>query len=405
MWKSTIDNFQALRRPVKVMLYLHWIYSFSSSLTGMFVQIYLYQRFSSITFNIIGQMGYFLGCAIGFSVLGALFSRYHVNIKWVYVYAFIAFAVSFLFLIGAVTRADGLIFLFMNGLGLGLYWLTLHTFELTETFNVERDYYSSVLTAVEQFIELTAPAVATILFYVSEDVLHLPSFTLLFIIAPLVYLFGIPLFRHVANYYPSVVELSDFTHFVVDKKNRRAQLYLFANSVQFALGVVIVPITAIMFLGSEKHVGIFNTVFAVFAAVALMVLSKFRHSGSRLKFLFWTSVALFGVSLLPAFRFDFPTFIAFSLLSVIFMPLSRVSQHVIDLETMETFGRPGRDFYPTMILRDLAFGFWRVVILAAFALTVSLVGEGESVIRLAFFAVAVSYLLSWWGGVLMYKKR
>jgi len=405
MLKANIAHFKALRPPVKAMVYLHWTYSFVGALTSMFVQIFLYERFGSVTFNIVGMMLYFIGCTVGFSLIGAIASWYRLNMKWGYAYSFVALFMSFLLLAGEVTKFDALMFMLANGFGIGLYWVTLHTFELTETENHERDYYSSVLSAGDQLIALFAPAIATLLFFISATVLHWGSFALLFIIAPLVYLSGLPFFRHIRTYRPSPIDRDDLKHFLHDRRNRHAQLYLFSGSATHALSKVSLPIAAIIFLGSEVHVGIFNTIFAVISVVALVVLSKQRHSGNRLNFLFVTSILFASITFFLAVRFDLLAFIIFSLLSVIVKPLQRVSEHVIDLETMETLGLKGRDFFATMILRDVALGFWRVLVLAFFALTIFLVGEGAAAVRFGFVLYAVATLLTYFGAALLYRKQ
>lgn len=404
MWKTQLTHFRALRPPVRAMVYLHWIYSFVGGLTSMFVQIFLYERFGSVTFNIVGMMLYFIGCAVGFSLVGAIASWYRLNMKWGYAYAFVALCTSFLLLAGDVTKVDALAFMLANGVGLGLYWVTLHTFELTETHDHERDYYSSVLSAGDQLIDLAAPALATVLFFLSSTVLHWGSFALLFIVAPLIYLSGLPFFRRIRTYRPSPIDKEDLRHFFHDRKNRHAQLYLLGGSADYALKKVVLPIAAIIFLGSETNVGVFNAFFAVLSAVVLIGLSKHRHSGNRLRFLFITSMCSAAIALFLALRFDFAAFIIFSLLSVVLRPLLRVSEHVIDLETMETLGLKGRDFFATMVLRDAALCFWRVLVLVCFATIIFFVGEGAPAVRLGFTMLAGATLLTYFGATLLYKK-
>ena len=42
------------------MVYLHWIYGIVGALTSTFVQLYIYERFTSVAFNIIGLIVYFM---------------------------------------------------------------------------------------------------------------------------------------------------------------------------------------------------------------------------------------------------------------------------------------------------------------------------------------------------------
>ncbi len=405
MLRTTFADFARLRPSVKAILSLHWIYSAVGAMTGVFVNIYLYQRFESVLFNVVAMMLYFFGCAIGFSLIGYLASRYRINMKWGYYVAFLLLSSSFLFLYGETTALFARLFMFQNGIGLGLYWVTLHTFELTETKNEERDYYSSVLSAGDQIIELIAPACATILFYLSSDMLHLGTYTLLFVVAPLLYLLGIPLFARVRAYRPTPITLEDTKHFLHDKNNIRAQVYLFGNSLEYTTAVVILPIVAVSFLGSAKHVGIFNALFAVISACVLLLFAKVRHQGNRLKFLKLTTFAAAAIALFMAGFYGFTAFLIFSLLSLIVNPLKRVSEHVIDLETMETLGREGSDFFPTMIFRDAAYGVWRLIALSCFALFITVFGEGEEAIRVGFVALALAALTIYFGATLIYPKH
>lgn len=404
MIKATIAQYRGLRSSVKAMLYLHWVYTFVGSMTEVFVNIYLYKHFESVLFNIIANMVYFVGCGIGFSLIGYVAAFYRMNMKRGYLSAFGAMCLSFFFLYGAVSVTDALVFMFVNGFGLGLYWVTLHTFELTETENHERDYYSSILSAGDQIITLTAPAFATLLFYLSDDVLHVGTYTLLFISAPLLYLLGIPLFGKIGSYHPHPIERIDVIHFLTNKKNIRAQLYLFATSADYAVASVIIPVSTIIFLGTEKHVGMFATIFAVISAAALIGFSRVRHSGNRLRFLFVTvSISALATFLIAA-RFELAIFIAYSLVSVLVRPLRRVSEHVIDLETMEMLGREESDFFPTMIFRDAAFAVWRLLTLSLFALLVLAIGEGVTALRIGFAVIGMSLLLIYIGARLFYRS-
>ena len=404
MIAKTYGHFKELRSPVRAMVYLHWIYSFVGALTGVFVQIYLYQRFGSVFFNVIAQAILFAGIALGFSGVGALVGVMRANLKWGYVWAFVLLALSFALLYGDVTKNDALLFMALNGFALGIYWLALHTFELTETKNEERAQYSSFLSAGDQVIDLVAPALATLSFFVSRDVFHMGTYTLLFLIAPLTYLAGIPFFRHLRTYRPSPLDLHDVRHFFTDKRNRASQWYFFAGSANYAFAKIGISLAAIILLGTETKVGIFNSVFAVISVAALLFFASKRHYDNRLRFLLITSAVSALFTILPAFSFTLPVYMLYSLGMVVLRPLQRVSAHVVDLETMETLGRKERDFYPTMVLRDLALGFWRIVSLGIFALFISFIGEGEHAVRMIFVILAASFMLQYMGAALMYRK-
>jgi len=386
------------------MLYLHWIYGFVSSITGVFVQIYIYQLFHDVRINVLAQAILFTGIVVGFSVLGYLFSLLRANLKWGYLYAFIVLAGSFIFLHGDIGRAQALWFMFCYGIGLGLYWLTLHTFELTETKNEERDLYSSLLSAGDQVISLLGPVVATITFYLSTN-MGWGSYTLLFIISPIIYLLGLPLFRYIRAYHPQPIEWNDVIHFLQDRKNRFSHLYFFVRSANYGFSKVAFPLAAVIFLGTEMSVGLFNSFFAVLSVFSLVYLSRFRHTENRLVFLFVITTLQIIIALILAGTFSFWMFILFSLASIILSPLARVSQHVIDLETMETLGRRDTDFYATMVLRDFALWVWRIVSLGVLLIILLIIPDTVTAVRVIFVGIALSCLATYAGARLMFYGR
>jgi MFS family permease len=405
MLGTTLANFRLLRREVKIMLYLHWLYSAVSTLTGMFIQIFLYQRFASVEFNALTQAIYYSALAIGFSGSGFLAARYRWDIKWGYPAAFFLMATSYLFFFGQVSKSDARWFTCINGLGFGLYWLTMHSYELTSTKNEERDYYSSLLSAGSQVIGLAAPALATLLIFVSDDLLQLGSYTLLFIAAPLLYLCGLPLLGRLPSYRPEPIRAADWQHFLHDKRNRLSQIYFLGGTGNFVFAKLGIPIASIIFFGSEKNVGLWNTLFAVLAMFALLQLSRHRHSGNRLKILSILAACMAALAVMVGVWFSLGAFLIYSLAMIVLAPMMRVSEHVIDLQTMETMGRQPGDFFPTMVFRDLALGMWRVLCLLLFASLVHHFGSGDLALKINFFALAISVLLMVLGAWLLYRKR
>ncbi|NND64812.1 MAG: hypothetical protein HKM24_02500 [Gammaproteobacteria bacterium] len=403
VFKATAHNFRQLRPPVKAMVYLHWIYGFVKVLVDVFVHVFYYQQFKSVAFNIFSQGFYFFGGIVGFCFVGAMIALCRLNIKWGYAGAFTFYFFSYGFLLGEVSQIDALAYMFVNGFAMGLYWLTLHAFELTETHDEERDFYSSMLTAGRQVISLAGPAIATVLFFISDDFLNIGSYTLLFVLAPLIYLGGIPFFKYIGDYYPKPILASDVRHFLFDRHNVYAQLYYFANSTIYAAGSFVIPVAATVFLVNEKYIGIFNTVFAVISVFVLIYLSHHRQGSNRLFYLTVLASAGAAIYFLMAWQFTLWMFVIFSLARILIRPSLQVTNHVIVLKTMETLAKTGSDFYPTMVLRDLALGVWRILTLAALYALVVYTGDSIDSIRAVFATSATGHLLSIVGGALILK--
>ena len=116
-------------------------------------------------------------------------------------------------------------------------------------------------------------------------------------------------------------------------------------------------------------------------------------------------IAAAAIALFMALYYGFVAFLVFSLLALVINPLKRVSEHVIDLETMETLGREESDFFPTMVFRDAAFGVWRLIALTCFAFFIFTFGEGEVAVRFGFVLLALSALVIYLGATLLYRHE
>ncbi len=404
MLRKTLQQFRELRPPVKAMVYLFWIYVFVGSLTGLFVQLFVYATFQSIAVNVVAAAVEFFGIMVGFCLIGAGFAQWRLNLKLGYICSFILMAASFGFLYGDVSRFDTMCFMLAHGVGVGVYWLTIHTFELTETKNDEREFYSSMLSFGGQVVGLVAPVVGTALLYLSERLFHGQTFTLLFICAPLSYLAGFPFFQKISDYRPQPITKRDLHHFFTERRNRFSQLYLLGDSLTLTWESALIPVASLLLLHDVKHVGVFNSIFAVLSALALVFVARFRNTGNRMLFLSITTLSMALLAGLPVLSFTLVVFIVYTLGMMILKPLYRVSAHVIDLETMETLAHKESDFYPTMILRDASLWVWRVVGSLIILFVIGVVGAEEAAVRSGFGLLIISPVITLFGAMLMYRS-
>lgn len=401
MPSTMLARFRALRTPVRSLVYLFWIYAFSGSLLSAFTQIFLYQRFVDVRLNIIATMLFFTGIVVGFFVVGLVAGWRSLNIKHGFLASFVVIGVSVLYLLYSSGETAAYIAMFAEGIGQGLFWLTIHTFELSETRDDERDFYSSLLTAGDRVFALVGPAVATALIWLSGSYLGWGEFTLLFTMAPLSYLFGLFCFSGVREYRPRLVVWADAWHFIVDRRNRAAQLYLLGSSMEHILATIVPPLIALLILGGPLMVGAYNTVFAVLAIASVLLIADHRTNENRLIiFAVATALIAFATAVL-GFVLTLPALIFFTAVLAIVGPVRRVSEHVIDLETMESVGRPGVDFYPTMLMREISLWAWRM--LAGFVLlfAVETWGTGSVFLSTGMYLTAGIMLITYLGAHLL----
>lgn len=405
MFTDTLTRFRGLRTPVRSLVFLYWIYTFTGALAGGFIQIFLFELFSDIRLNIIASMVSFTGIMVGFCVFGVLVARFRLNAKQGFLLSFIVLAMSFALLLVSSTPYLAYVAMFANGVGNGLFWLTIHTFELSETTDKERDFYSSLLSASDQVSSLLGPATAAFLLWLSGSVLMWGDFALLFLLTPIFFLFGFLCFAGIPDYHPMPIEWADVRHFLGEHKNRTAQIYLFGGGSQHILSSSVLPLVSLALLGTALNVGIFNTVFAILSVALLLFLSGYRHAGNRLPILGVTIAILAFLYVYVGYSFTLVSFVVLTLAGSILGPLKRVSEHVIDLQTMESIGRTGKDFYPTMILRDFSLWAWRMLAGGIFLIAAYWIGSERTSLSAGMYLLAGADVVTFIGAVVLLSKR
>lgn len=404
MFTSIFQRIKSLRTPVRSLLYLFWIYAFTGSLVTTFIQIAIFKMFSSVSANIISTMLTFTGTMVGFCVFGYIVSHYRLDAKQGFYYSFVSFAAG-VWILSQVTTVDAAYFAtFVYGLGTGFFWLTVHTYELTETKDEERDFYSSVLSSGKKFITILGPLCATGIIWASVNIFHVSSFGLLFLVAPLFYLLGLFCFKGIKTYRPEKIELDDVKHFFLEKKNRAAQPYLFGGGMQHLAGSVIIPLTLFYVLGTELHVGIYSTLVGGFSIITTLILGHYRNKGNRM-FLF--GIAAAGISLLTVvlgYSLTLVALIIFTIGTTILDPVMQVSDHVVALRTMESIGRKNKDFYATMILRDFSLWIYRMLAGGVLLLLSYFYTSTSELMSIGLYLLAAAVIITFAGARLLVQK-
>ena len=394
-----------MRTQLRSLIFLFWVYSFVSRAVSAFSQIYIYQMFDSVQLNIIASMASFTGIMIGFSIYGAIAAQFRLNAKYGFLLSFIFTALGLILLPLASDVPEACGAMTVRGIGAGFFWLTIHTYELMESRDHERDIYSTFLSAGDQIITLASPAFATLLIWLSHH-LGLGDYTLLFLATPPIFLLGLPSLGALKDYRPEPMAKHDLVHFVADRRNQAAEIYLLGGAASHILSSALIPLAAITVLGSALNVGGFNTVFAIAGALALLAVGSRRRPENRLLILGLSSIVLIALNLMLGYSLTIVTLVVYTIGTSIMQPISRVSQHVIDLKTMDGMAHSASDFYPAMILRDVALWVWRMAaagLLLAFA---GGVGTGREAISLGMYLIAGAIVVTYAGAwVLIAWKR
>ncbi|HUD03163.1 MAG TPA: MFS transporter [Candidatus Paceibacterota bacterium] len=400
---TTFARFRAMSPSIHALLYLYWIYGFTYALTNVFIQIFLYQKFTSIQLNVYATMALFTGLMLGFCIPGYIAGRWKLNIKKGFLWSFIANGIAILALLYITDTLSALFVMLVIGFGQGIFYLTVNTFELSETKDRERDFYSSVLNSGGQILSLVGPACATALIWLSGNILNIGNFTLLFAAAPAVYLLGFLCFSNLHDYYPKPVTWADIAHFFTDRRNQYAQLYTAANGFQEILGIIVPPLVILFILGTALRVGIYSTLFAIFSAVCVLAVANYRTYKNRFKIYGVTTLGLTVALTTLGYLFSFVGLIFYTLLEGVFTPLNNVSSHVVSLASME-IGRKESDFYATMILRDFSLWVWRMVGGVVFLATIDLLHTQKEFLSSGLYLEAAGFVGTYLGAYFLVKK-
>ncbi len=249
---------------------------------------------------------------IGFCICGVVAARYRLNAKHGFLLSFLFTGLGLILLPLARDLPEACGAVAIKGIGSGLFWLTIHTYELMESSDHERDIYSTFLSAGDQIVTLASPAFATLLLWISHHV-GFGDFTLLFLAMPPLLLLGLPALAALKDYRPAPVGRHDLLHFFADRRNQAAQIYLMGGAASHILQQTVLPLAAVTVLGGALNVGGFNTVFAIAGALALLAVGSRRRPENRLKILGMSSVVLVALNLMLGFSMTLVTFIVYTI--------------------------------------------------------------------------------------------
>ncbi len=378
------------------MVFVFWIYKFVAVLSGIFLSVFVYLKTQSISAFVLYLAVNHTALMLGFVGFGMFMGARRISIRYNYIRAFALFFLAFLLLVLLPhTFAWLLLYAFLYGFGNGVMWLTIHTLELAHTKNEGRDFYSSMVELGSQVMVVIAPFVATASFLVSEKYLHTETYFLLFLILPLACLAALPLLFRIPDFVPPRVPLNDFRKFLI-QRNVPALRYYATGSLHYALHGCVVPIMAIVSLGSAINLGLMETVLGTVSIIAIMVLSLVRHPENRLSLMLQTTV-IFLVAYAMLFFFDASpiAYVAYALIVVLFKPILRVSEHVIDLYSVDLLRTNGDSFFPGLLFRDLVLWTGRILIPATMALLVAFIKNDVLVLKASVILLGVLLLGSW----------
>ena len=398
MIAKTFQRFLDLPDVTRSMIGLYWVYEFSQIITWIFLNTFIFLQSESLGFLALYNAFYFTGCLVGFCVFGYFIAQLQISMRLNYLRSFVFYILSFLILL--IFPHEPLVLLafgFFNGLGLGMFWVGVHSYEMLHTDESNRDFYSSMVSTASQVLVIASPFIATITFILSNKYFDGATFTLLLWILPFVYLLSLPFIFKLPDFVPEKISVDEVKRLFLSPSISKARQYWMGTSFDLAIRTIILPVFAITALGNVVNIGILETCVGILSLVAVIVLSHVRNEGNRIQILFYSVLVMSG-----AYSFLFFAdaawyfYVLFSILYVFIKPIFSVSEHVIALQSVELVrGEDESCFYPGLLYRDFVLWIGRSIAIGVVMFTAWFVQDDLLTAKYMVFFVIASLLLLW----------
>jgi len=392
MFKKFIEKFLLLPKSNKSMVYLMWIQSIWSLISSIFINIYVFSINKDFIDVIYYNMFFLSSIFIGFSFIWYIMSLLKKNIKNMYYFAYILYIIAFLSIFIFKWYFAIFSFAIIFWLWYWMFWCAVHSQELINIEDKNRDAYSSIISSWRNIINIVMPILIAILFFLVRKFTDINPYNILFLFLPLVYLLSFLFIKDIWDYIPNKPQKKDFINFFNLKKYLFWQLYFLSVWIYQRVFWVITPIIAIIILKNEVNVWLFEWIISIMSTFLIISLINKRNTKNRLKIMLILSILTFINLIIFYFNFNIFWYIFFTLVWLFLNPLYRVSEHVFDLKLMDTIKAKWSDFFSAMILREFSLWIWRICVIILFIFILKTWIETENILK--------TWLLIWWSFIL-----
>jgi MFS family permease len=396
--KKSLQKFLALSKEKKSMLALFWIYEFASTSVSIFINVYFFLKTGSLWLLALFALFRYIGGILGFTGLGYIIAQKQYSMKWNYVRSFILYFLGFIWLAFTPhTALYLLLFSFINGTAMGLFWLGNHSYEMIFTKNEggDRDFYSSMVQGGTKVIQILSPLIGTVLVLVSEKIFGIESLSLLFLFLPLVYLTSLPFLFNLPHFIPKKITREEINSFLGKGVRSKIKWY-YVLACGEEIRNVIVTFFSILAFKNIINIGSWHTFTGIISLFLILILANRRYEGNRIKIMFYSMLGF-----LIAFGFLFFSdvsiyfFIIYSLIIIILGPLYRVSQHTLDLRSMDFLASNRSSFYTGLLYREIFLYIGRFGALGGMIITALLIKNDLLLAKIGIIVSAFLLILNW----------
>jgi len=394
MLNKFITNFRKLPLSNRSMVYLMWIFWVWGIISWIFINIYVYKINNSINDAIIYNTIFFTSTLIWFSVLWQIMWYLWKDIKNMYYISYILFILSFIeIFLFKNTLVWVYVFWVIYALWNGAFRNAVHTQELNNIENKNRDFYSSSISAWSNIISIITPIIVAIIFYICS-LFEIDWYIILFLIIPIIYFISFLFIKNIASYTPKKINMLDVKNFFNMKKYKYWHLYFVFWWIILSIYSVIIPIISIILLKNETNIWIFQWILTILSTLIIIHLSHKRDEKNRFIYFLIPAILLFFTYILFSQFLSLTSFILYSILWLILKPILRISEHVYDLSLMDSIKTGNSDFYPAMIFREYVLWGWRFLwLVLLYILSKILYLNNIETVKIWLILIGICYLL------------
>ncbi len=379
------------------MIYLFWVYIFGEIIVSLFLGALIFLKTESLAALGLYAALRYVGILLGFVVWGFVCSKRKISMRRTYFFSFVLYILSFIILlILPNTYPVYLLFSALSGVAAGMFWLAIHTYELLHIQDQERDFYSSMLSLGAQILGIVAPLISTMAFFAAEHIFQVRPFLFLFALLPIIYAAALKIVYRLPDFVPPTITRRDIKELRKSKRITPVRKFYVIQTMPF-VSQVIMPMVSILTFVTLINLGLFQTIMGIISLATITLLAHLRHTGNRAHILFWAALAHIGANVLLFFwNVHVAYFILYSLALIVIGPIYRVSQHTIDLKSIDILGENISSFYPAMLYRDVLLNISRIIFIGGFTLTALFMRNDFLMIQIGIGFLILTGLLEWW---------
>lgn len=379
------------------MVHLFWVYIFGETIVSLFLGALIFLKTESLSALGLYALMRYVGIMFGFVVWGYVCSVKKISMRRSFFLSFVLYILSFgILLVLPNTYPIYLAFSLLSGIAGGMFWLAIHSYELLHTKDDERDFYSSMLSLGSQILGIVAPLISTMAFFAAEHIFQVRPFLFLFALLPLVYIAALRIVYKLPDFVPPTITKKDIQELRKNKKMTPVRRFYIIQTMPF-ISQAIMPMVSILTFVTLINLGLFQTIMGVISLGTITLLAHMRHTGNRTHILFWAALANIGANVLLFFwHVHMIYFVLYSLSLIVIGPIYRVSQHTIDLKSIDILGQNISSFYPAILYRDVLLNFSRIIFIGGFTTIAFIVQNDFLMIQIGICFFILTGLLEWW---------